>query len=245
MQAIILAGGAGTRLRPFTITIPKPLLPIGDKPIVGILLDQLKEQGFTRVCLCVGYLASLFQALLGDGSGFGIKIEYIVEKQPLGTAGALALVRDLDENFVVVNGDTLTDISFRNLLARHVESGAYATIFTAKVEEFVDYGVVEFNEKSHHLTRFIEKPTRHYHVSTGIYALSRRILDCAAPGAGERIDMPEVLWAAAERGHPVLCYAPDSCYWRDIGRFDHYEAASREYQEMPERFSAKGKVPQR
>jgi NDP-sugar pyrophosphorylase family protein len=222
--------------------VPKPLLPIGDKPILGILLEQLKEQGFDRVCMCVGYLAPLFQAWFGDGSATGISIEYVVEARPLGTAGALGLVRNPDENFVVINGDTLTDLNFRDLLANHIESGASATIFSSKIDEFVDYGVVEFDATSRHLTRFTEKPTRHYYVSTGIYALSRRILDCIQPGPDHRLDMPDLLRAAADNGHRVICYVQATCYWRDIGRFDHYEAASKDYLEGPERFSAKPKV---
>src|SRR5215217_7681107 len=101
MQAIILAGGVGTRLRPFTITIPKPLLPLGDRPVVGIILNQLQGDGFTRVCMCLGYLAPLFQAFFGDGSRHGLDIEYVVEGTPLGTAGALRLVPNLDDDFLV------------------------------------------------------------------------------------------------------------------------------------------------
>jgi NDP-sugar pyrophosphorylase family protein len=242
MQAIVLAGGVGTRLRPFTVTVPKPLLPIGDKPILGILLEQLKEQGFDRVCICVGYLAPLFQAWFGDGSATGIRIEYVVEENPLGTAGALALVRNPDENFVVINGDTLTDLNFRDLLCTHTQSRAFATIFSSQIQEFVDYGVVEFDAKSGRLNSFTEKPTRQYYVSTGIYALSRQILGCIEWGPDHRLDMPDLLRTAADNGHPVVCYVKDDCYWRDIGRFDHYEAASKEYLEKPERFSAKPKV---
>ena len=239
MQAVILAGGAGTRLRPFTMTVPKPLLPIGDKPILGILLDQLKRQGFTRIQMCVGYLAPLFQAWFGNGAASGVEVEFVVEKQPLGTAGALGLIPDLDENFLVVNGDTLTDLNFPDLLAAHVACGAYATIFSAKVEEFIDYGMVEFDPATRHLTRYTEKPTRCYHVSTGIYALSRRILDYGSFGGERRLDMPDLLRAAADAGRPILCYTQESAYWRDIGRFDHYEAACKDYLELPERFSGK------
>ncbi len=239
MQAIILAGGLGTRLRPFTVTVPKPLLPLGDQPIVEVLLGQLRDEGFRRIRMCLGYMAPLFQAFFGDGSRFGLSIDYIVEDEPLGTAGALAGLTDLDNDFLVLNGDTLTDISFQRLLNSHVVAGAYGTIFSARVDEFVDYGVVEFDARSGLLMTYLEKPTRHYHVSTGIYALSRRILEYAAPGENGRLDMPDLLRRARENGRPVLCYTQDGAYWRDIGRFDHYEEASKDYQQQPSRFSRK------
>lgn len=236
MQAVILAGGLGTRLRPFTTTIPKPLLPLGDRPIVSILLHQLRDQGFTRICMCLGYMASLFQAFVGDGTREGLHISYVVEDRPLGTAGALQRIAELDDNFVVLNGDTLTTVSFRGLLDAHVKASASGTVFTAKIDEFVDYGVVEFDPQSHALMRYIEKPTRHYFVSTGIYALSREILKFATPDASGRLDMPDLLRNASQNGGPVFCYTQDNAYWRDIGRFDHYEAASKDFQENPERF---------
>lgn len=231
MQAVILAGGLGTRLRPFTITVPKPLLPIGNQPIVDILLGRLRDEGCDRVRMCLGYMAPLFEAFFGDGTRYGLKIEYIIEETPLGTAGALTRLSDLDDDFLVMNGDTLTDISFRGLMEAHVAAGAYGTIFSAKVDEFVDYGVVEFDAETRLLARYTEKPTRHYYVSTGIYALSRSILEYAAFGPDGRLDMPDLLRRARDDGRPVLCYTEEGAYWRDIGRFDHYEAASKEYQE--------------
>ena len=243
MQAIILAGGLGTRLRPFTITIPKPLLPLGDQPIVDVLLSQLRDEGFRRIRMCLGYMAPLFQAFFGDGSRYGLTIDYLIEDKPLGTAGALATIPDLDDDFLVLNGDTLTDISFHGLLSAHVNAEAYGTIFSAKVDEFINYGVVEFDEQSRLLTAYIEKPTRHYHVSTGIYALSKRILCYAHLNEQGRLDMPDLLRRAREGGKPVLCYTQDGAYWRDIGRFDHYEAASKDYQQEPHRFLRKAVGP--
>jgi NDP-sugar pyrophosphorylase family protein len=235
MQAVILAGGVGTRLKPFTVTVPKPLLPLGDRPIVEVLLCQLRESGFTSVRMCLGYMAPLFQAFLGDGSRHGLNIEYLVEDTPLGTAGALRLVPDLDEHFLVVNGDTLTDLSFTNLISAHKKAGVVATIFCAKIDDFVDYGIVEFDPANHILQNYIEKPTRHYYVSTGIYVLSRDILRFMDFGDAERLDMPDLL-RAASKSSSVLCYTESSVYWRDIGRFDHYETASRDFQEAPRRF---------
>jgi NDP-sugar pyrophosphorylase family protein len=236
MQAVILAGGLGTRLRPFTITVPKPLLPLGDQPIVEVVLAQLQDEGFNRVCMCLGHMAPLFQGFLGNGSRYGVKIDYIVEDAPLGTAGALRTLGDLDDDFIVMNGDTLTNISFRDLLNVHKAADAYGSIFCARIVEYVDYGVVTFDAVKKNLTQYIEKPTRHYHVSTGVYALSKRILALAEPDANGRLDMPDLLRAAQAAGQSVLCYTDDDAYWRDIGRFDHYEAASKDFQEDPRRF---------
>jgi NDP-sugar pyrophosphorylase family protein len=236
MQAVILAGGRGTRLRPYTLTIPKPLLPLGDTPILEVLLRQLHSEGFQRVRISVGYLAPLFQAFFGDGSRFGLSIDYLVEEKPLGTAGALVGIADLPEDFLVLNADTLTDISLGNLLQAHVASDSYGTIYSSEVEEIVDYGVLEFDPETRLLSAYVEKPRRRYFVSTGIYALSRRILDYAEPDKNGRLDMPDLLRKAMDDGKPVRCDTQDGAYWRDIGRFEHYEAASRDFQQDPERF---------
>lgn len=232
-DAVILAGGLGTRLRPFTISIPKPLLPIGDMPIVEIVLRQLRHDGFRRVCFSLGHLAPLIQAFFGDGRAFGLDLGYVVEDEPLGTAGALTLVPGLADSFIVQNGDTLTDLDYRAFLDAHRRSGAAATIFSQKVDEFVDYGVVEFGLNGV-LLEYLEKPTRHYHVSTGIYALSRPILELAEPG--KRLDMPDLLKRARADGRQVNCFTQDGTYWRDIGRFDHYEAATRDFEADRARF---------
>jgi len=233
IEAVILAGGLGTRLRPFTITVPKPLLPLGDRPIVEIVLRQLAADGFRHVCFSLGYMAPLFQNFFGDGSGHGLKIDYFVEEQPLGTAGALTLIDDLADNFVVQNGDTLTDLNYRGLLDAHTTSGAVATIFSQKVDDYIDYGIVEFDEQRR-LSAYHEKPTRHYYVSTGIYALSRDLLSRAKPG--ERLDMPDLLRGASDAGGSVMCHVQEGAYWRDIGRFDHYEAATQDFLADPKRF---------
>lgn len=233
MHAVILAGGLGTRLRPFSLTIPKPLLPLGDKPIVDVILTQLSHRKFSRVTVLLGYMAPLFQAFLGNGERWGLKLEYVIEEAPLGTAGALRLIDQPADNFLVVNGDTLTDLDFGRLLEFHTESKAIATIFSARVADFVDYGVVEFDENGR-LTAYREKPTNVYHVSTGVYALSRKILSYD-PGTG-KLDMPDLFKLAMQAGKPVYCYRQDDAYWRDIGRFDHFEAASKEFQENRSRF---------
>lgn len=232
-DVVILAGGLGTRLKPFTISIPKPLLPVGDVPIVEIVLRQLRRDGFRRICFSLGHLAPLIQAFFGDGRKLDLDLRYVVEDEPLGTAGALTLVSPLAESFIVQNGDTLTDLNYRAFLDAHRQSGAAATIFSQKVDEFVDYGVVEFGPDGTMLD-YLEKPTRHYFVSTGVYALSRSILDLAEPR--RRLDMPDLLKRARADGRKVACFVQEGAYWRDIGRFDHYEAATRDFEADRARF---------
>lgn len=233
VEAVILAGGRGTRLRPFTISIPKPLLPIGDMPIVEIVLRQLRHDGFRNVCFSLGHLAPFIQNFFGDGTALGLDLRYVVEDEPLGTAGALTLVPSLADDFIVQNGDTLTDLNYRDFLRFHREAGAAATIFTYKVDEFIDYGIVEF-DPDRQLSAYLEKPTRHYHVSTGVYVLNRSILELAEPRA--RLDMPDLLRLARANGRKVCCFVQDGVYWRDIGRFDHYEAASKDFEADRQRF---------
>jgi len=233
MHAVILAGGLGTRLRPFSVTIPKPLLPLGDKPIIDIILTQLSYRKFTRVTVLLGHMSSLFQAFLGDGSKWGLSLEYVVEEVPLGTAGALRLIQDPAENFLVVNGDTLTTLDFGRMLSSHGECAALASIFCARIEEFVDYGVVEF-DGDRRLMAYKEKPTSTYYVSTGVYALRREILRFDS-GEG-RLDMPDLFKRAMKEGGAINCHIEDDAYWRDIGRFDHFDAASKDFQENRSRF---------
>lgn len=233
MHAFILAGGLGTRLRPFSFTIPKPLLPIGDRPIIDILLTQLNACGFKSATISLGYMAPLFEAFVGKGTQWELAIDYVSENEPLGTAGAMRLATNLPEHFLVVNGDTLTDLDFGDMLRSHAASSAIASIFSARVDEFVDYGVVSFDDEGF-LQKYDEKPTHKYHVSTGVYALSRDILNFDT-GAG-RLDMPDLLRTAVAKGERVYCHRDDSAYWRDIGRFDHLEEASRDFDQMKEKF---------
>ena len=172
MDAVLLAGGRGTRLAPLTVTVPKPLLPLGERPIIDVLLAQLAAARVTRVFVCLGYLAPLMQAFLGDGSRWGLAIEPRIEAEPLGTAGGLRTLEGLSDDFFVVNGDTLTDLDFPAMAAAHREAGAVATLFTPWVDEQIDYGVVSIDEGGA-LTEYLEKPRRGYHVSSGVYVLSQ------------------------------------------------------------------------
>jgi NDP-mannose synthase len=232
MDAVLLAGGRGTRLAPLTVTVPKPLLPLGERPIIDILIAQLAAAGVARVFVCLGYLAPLMQAFLGDGARWGVAIEPRIEAEPLGTAGALRSIEGLTDDFYVVNGDTLTDLDFPTMAAAHRSAGAMATLFTPWVDEQIDYGVVSIDAAGA-LTEYSEKPRRGYHVSSGVYVLSRRVLPLIPPAGA--FDMPDLIRAAMAAGGKVACHRPGA-YWKDIGRLDHYEAASRDFEADPARF---------
>jgi NDP-mannose synthase len=232
MTAIILAGGKGTRLKPFTMTIPKPLLPLGDVPVLEIVIKQLAAAGFTRIVLCLGHMAPLFSAVIGDGSKWGVRIDTVLEEEPLGTAGALRLIKDPGENFLVMNGDLLTTIDFAALTDFHRANKSLGTIAINKRNVFIDYGVV-VSDKSDRLTKYREKPTIHYAVSMGIYILSKKALRLI-PRKG-RFDMPQLMLAIKQKHNAVFCYKTD-CYWQDIGRFDDYQAASEDFTKDPNRF---------
>ena len=232
MDAVLLAGGRGTRLAPLTVTVPKPLLPLGERPIIDILLAQLAAAGVARAFVCLGYLAPLMQAFLGDGSRWGLAIEPRIEAEPLGTAGGLRAIQGLSEDFLVVNGDTLTDLDFPAMAAAHRGAGAMATLFTPWVDEQIDYGVVSMDAGGA-LTEYLEKPRRGYHVSSGVYVLSGRVLPLIPPAGA--FDMPDLIRAAMATGGKVVCHRADA-YWKDIGRLDHYDAATRDFEADPGRF---------
>ena len=232
MMAILLAGGKGARLRPFTITIPKPLLPLGDLPILEIVLRQLAVAGVTRVVLTLGHMAPLFVATIGDGARFGLRIDYCFEDEPLGTAGPIRLIQDLEETFLVMNGDMLTTLACDALLAAHQKQRAWGTIAVHAREVKIDYGVIHISDEG--LFRdYVEKPTIPYEVSMGINVLSRHCLEFIPPQG--RFDMPELMLAMHHAGKTVACYRSD-CYWQDIGRFDDYQQASADFVADPSRF---------
>lgn len=221
MKAVILAGGKGARLAPYTKILPKPLMPIGDMPILEILLRQLKRHGVDEVILTVGHLAQLLEVFFQDGERLGMKIHYSYEDQPLGTAGPLSLVSGLDDTFLVANGDVLTTLDFAALVADHRQSGAIATIAMHQRQVKVDLGVIQCNG-SNEITGYLEKPTYDFHVSMGIYVFEPRVL--AYIPFNQYLDFPDLvlrLIAASER---VRGYPYDG-YWQDLGRPDDYEQA--------------------
>lgn len=234
MQVVILAGGAGERLRPYTTVLPKPLMPLGEASVLEILLRQLQRDGFRRITLAVSYLAELVQASFGDGSRLGLDIRYSREARPLSTAGPLALIGDLTETFLVVNGDILTTIDFGALLRFHLERKAAATIAASRRRIEIDFGVLETDER-HDLVRYVEKPTYDYLVSMGINVLEPRALRYI--GEGERLDMPSLLERMREAGERVAVHETD-CLWLDIGRKHDYEKAIEVFHDHAERFVA-------
>jgi NDP-sugar pyrophosphorylase family protein len=223
---VVLAGGRGTRLKPFTIAFPKPLVPVGDSPIIDVIVRQLRAAGITRITLAVGHLAELVMAYF-DSKDYGdITIDYSRESQPLGTAGPLAQISDLDEPFVVVNGDILASLDFRDLIGRHRASAATATIAAYRKELQIDLGVLEVDE-SDKLIGYREKPLYHFDVSMGAYVFEPEVLEFLKPET--RCDLPELVLRLSEAAnHHLLVYRFEG-FWLDIGRPDDYARAVEEY----------------
>jgi NDP-sugar pyrophosphorylase family protein len=222
-QAIIMAGGKGTRLHPYSALFPKPLMPLGDMPIIELLLRRLKRAGVTDVILAVNHLRHLIEAYCGDGSRFSLRIRYCSEDKPLGTAGALGnMIDQLEDNFIVSNGDLLTSMDLEAMAQQHLCQHADASIGVFQRENKIDFGLIEFDaEKRLHAYR--EKPTNLYYVSMGVYMLRR---EAARPfiTKGEYLDMPTLLLQMREAKADVRCYH-DECIWLDIGRPDDFALA--------------------
>ena len=225
-RAVILAGGVGSRLAPYTLVFPKPLMPLGSTPILEIVIRQLAARGFDEVIVATGHLAELIETFFGNGEAFGISIRYVREQQPLGTAGALGLVTGLDEPFLVMNGDILTTLDYGVLIEEHASSGADMTIATHRREQLVDFGVIESDE-SLRVTGYVEKPRLHYNVSMGAYALSPGALNFIE--SGERIDIPELVGRLLHADRPVRIH-PFEGFWLDIGRHDDFARAQEEFE---------------
>jgi NDP-sugar pyrophosphorylase family protein len=234
-RAVILAGGEGTRLRPYTTVLPKPLMPIGDRPVLDIVMRQLKAHGFERVTIATGYLAELIEAFFRDGSEYGISIDYYREHEPLGTVGALALIEGLGEaDVLVMNGDVLTDIDYGALLERHRASDAAATIATKVRHIQVSLGVLRFDDEGDatRLTGYDEKPAIDFTASMGVYCFAPRALSHIKPG--ERLDFPDLVLRLIAANDVVRAWPSDD-YWLDIGRHDDYEQAQEEFEAVRHR----------
>jgi NDP-sugar pyrophosphorylase family protein len=239
-RAVILAGGEGTRLRPYTTVLPKPLMPIGDRPVLDIVVRQLKAHGFERITIATGYLAELIEAFFRDGEQYEIPIDYYREAEPLGTVGALALIDGLaDDDILVMNGDVLTDIDYGALLEQHKSSDAAATIATKTRDVQISLGVLRFAEESDPtlLTGYDEKPSIEYTASMGVYCFAPRALGHIE--AGKRLDFPDLILRLIAAGEHVRAW-PSEDYWLDIGRHDDYEQAQEEFESVRDRLIPPG-----
>ena len=235
MKAVILAGGKGTRLAPYTHILPKPMMPVGDRAILEVILDQLSRAGIKDITLAVGHLASLMQAYFGDGSSYNLKIRYAYEENPLGTAGPLAFVDGLTETFLVSNGDVMTLLDINQLIAYHKEQGAVCTIAIHQRTHQINLGVIEHPEGSCLVTGYIEKPTQNYLVSMGIYIFEPKVLEYIPKG--EYLDFPNLVKMLLEVNEKVICFPFDG-YWRDLGNQDDYIAANEDFEKMRSQFLA-------
>jgi len=220
-QVVILAGGAGSRLRPFTTVLPKPLLPIGDLPILEVIVRQLRSAGFCDIAISTGHLAGLIEAYFGNGKKWGVSIRYLREDRPLGTAGALKLVKSVQDNFLVLNGDILTDIDYKALMSFHLKQKAAATVTCKARKVKIDFGVVKIN-KDHTLADYIEKPEHTSFVSAGLNVLSKRAVKYIK--TGESIGMPDLVLRMKEAEEKIVCYKTKGI-WLDLGRRDDLESA--------------------
>lgn len=232
MKAVILAGGKGSRLAPYTKVIPKPLMPIGDMPILEVLLHQVKRAGVDEVVLSVGHMSSLLRAFFQEGQHIGVHIRYSYEKSPLGTAGPLALVEGLDDTFLVMNGDVLTTLDFGKLVKFHRKSQAQVTIAMYNREVKIDLGVLQLNS-GREVVGYIEKPTYNFQVSMGVYVFEPTVLKYIPPG--QYFDFPTLILRLIEAGERVVGF-PFSGYWQDLGRPDDYEQAILDFETMRDQF---------
>ena len=222
MQALILAGGEGTRLRPLTTTYPKPVVPLVDRPFIGFMLDWLRSHGVDEVIMGCGHMADGVRAVLGDGSGFGVKLSFVEEPRPLGTGGALKFAEDLlDERFLMLNGDVLTDLDLTAQIAQHEATGARCTLALTPVEDPSAYGLVRL-PPSNQVTEFVEKPSADqidtHNISAGAYVLERSVLELLEPGKPASIErdvFPRLV------GNGLYGYVGEG-YWMDIGTPDRY-----------------------
>jgi len=233
MKAVILAGGRGTRLAPYTYVLPKPMMPVGDKAILEILLRQIKRAGIQQIILTVGHLAGLMQAFFQDGQQYDLDITYSFEPKPLGTASPLALVPDLNETFLVCNGDVLTLININDLIKFHHEQGGICTIAMHKRQFKVDLGVIEQTNGDFEITGYVEKPILDYKVSMGIYIFEPAILKYIPKD--EYLDFPNLVHILLAAGERVIGYPYDG-YWMDLGNPDDFAQANRDFEKMRSQF---------
>jgi len=224
-RAVVLAGGLGTRLAPYTTVFPKPLMPVAGRPVLELVLRRLRRQGVKRVTLAVSYLEELIRAFFGDGSRFGVELDYYREEQMLGTAGVLSVLTDLPDPVLLINGDVLSTSDLAAMEALHRAKKSAMTVATHRRTQPVDYGVLDIGPDGE-ITAYREKPPLDYAVSIGVNLVGARAR--ALMKAGERCDVPTLVMRLLERGERVTAFQTED-YWRDIGRPDDYEAANVEF----------------
>jgi NDP-sugar pyrophosphorylase family protein len=232
MQAVILAGGKGRRLRPYTTVLPKPLMPIGDYPILEVILRQLDSSGFNDVIISTGYLHEIIRAYLESATDLNLNVRYSHEKEPLGTIAPLHLIEDLDDNFLVMNGDILTDLNYSHFMNYHKDKGGLGTVATYKRDVNIDFGVLK-HDNSFRINEFIEKPTYHFEVSMGIYAFRKEMLEFVPKN--EPFGFDNLMHSFIQNQSPVFSYPYDG-YWLDIGRPDDYERSIEEFEKYKDKF---------
>lgn len=235
MRVVVLAGGRGTRLRPYTTVFPKPLMPLGEVPILDIVLRQLVSAGFRDITLSVGYLAELIRAYCGDGSRYGITLRYLHEDSPLGTVGPIGHLEDFSAPVLLMNGDILTDLSFGKVWEYHHANEGMITVALNRRPLTINFGVVDQME-GNRIRRYVEKPTLDYLVGMGICVLDPSVAPFIE--RGKRLDLPDLIAALLDAGKKVVGWETDA-YWLDIGRPDDYERAQSDYERLKERFGVK------
>jgi NDP-sugar pyrophosphorylase family protein len=234
MKAVILAGGKGTRLAPYTTVFPKPLIPLGERPILDIIIQQLANHGFRDIVLTVGYLAELIQAFFQNPNGrfSDLNLTYVQEHEPTGTAGSLGMIEGLDETFLVMNGDVLTSMDYSKFIEYHKSKGGILTIAMHKKKVKIDLGVLEIDQNAI-LTGYDEKPEKVYPVSMGIYIYEPAVLKYIEPN--KYLDFPDLVLKLVENGEKVVGYPCDE-YWLDIGRHEDYVQAQEKFEQMKDKF---------
>mgnify|MGYP006172818631 CR=1 FL=1 len=231
-RAVILCGGKGTRLMPYTVALPKPLMPIGDYPIIEVIVRQLKEYGYKKITLAVNHQADIFKAFFGDGKKWGIEIDYVLEKKPLGTMGALGLIDDLSENFLVMNGDVLTDMNFGEFYESHQINKSIFSISSFKRNHLVDFGVLEKSSESY-LTGFREKPEFNFEVSMGVYMVNKEAVKYIQKDSFFGFD--SLMLKFIDNGDKVKLIEHEG-FWLDIGRPDDYIMATEVFNKNKHKF---------
>ncbi|MGE7217415.1 nucleotidyltransferase family protein [Priestia koreensis] len=234
MRAVIMAGGKGVRLQPYTKVLPKPLIPLSDIPILEIILKQLKQHGFRKVTLALNYKAPMIYNYFGTGESLGLDISYTYEEQPLGTVGPLKLVGDLSNNepFLFMNADVLTDLNFSKFYKEHVESDSLMSLLLYKQKEQISLGVVEVNEVSGEVLEYLEKPQNEYLVSTGIYMMNSNIVKYIP---NRFFDIPELISLLIRKGYPVASQIHNGI-WMDIGTLNNWNESSDLFEKNRDHF---------